>query len=94
MKNIVVYAAPVSSQGAERLASVDPLVDARTTTDAQGKFEIRNLKPGEYALATQSPLGIILPHDQTGKVITFQVAAGRETALGAYRVGYVYPDGD
>ncbi|MHB1004367.1 MAG: hypothetical protein ACYC3S_01850 [Chloroflexota bacterium] len=94
LKGIIVYAAPVDSRGGERLASVDPLVDAHAATDSEGRLGINDLKAGEYALATQSPLGVILPHDNAGQVVTFMITADQETGLGLLQVGYVYPDGD
>lgn len=94
MKGIIIYAAPVQTHGGERIASVDPLLDARAETDEAGSFAIANLRPGEYALATQSPVGVILPHAQSGKVITFVVSANQTTDLGLLKVGYTYPDGD
>jgi uncharacterized surface anchored protein len=73
---------------------VDPLLDSHAATDAQGHFFIDNLAPGEYALATQSPVGIILPFGTDGEIIKFKIEADSELALGQLAVGYIYPNDD
>ncbi|MFO7631549.1 MAG: hypothetical protein R6W76_03360 [Caldilinea sp.] len=94
MRGILVYAALIEERDGVRLAAVDPLLDVRAETNAQGGFWFDNLTPGEYALATQSPVGIIMPHNTDGTIVRFQVEAGSETALGRQAVGYTYPDND
>ena len=94
LKRVVVYAARIEVTGGMRLASVDALADPHVDTDARGSFRIANLKAGDYVLATQSPVGIILPHNRDGKTVTFAVQANRETDLGELAVGYQYPDGE
>ena len=93
LKGIIIYAAVIGQSGDTRLASVDALADPHVDTDAQGRFEIKNLQSGEYVLGTQSPIGIILPHDKGDKMVTFKVSAGQETDLGKLSVGYTFPDG-
>jgi hypothetical protein len=92
LKSIIVYAALIEQRGEMGLASVDPLLDARSVTDAQGSFWFDNLAPGEYALATQSPIGIIMPHNTEGEIVRFRIEADGELALGRLAVGYPYPD--
>lgn len=92
MKGILIYAAFIENRDGVRLSAVDPLLDPKAETDAEGRFVIRNLKPGEYALATQSPVGIIMPHGPQGKAVLYQVEAGKTTDLGRLDVGYTYPD--
>jgi hypothetical protein len=94
IKGITVYAALIEDRGGMRLAAIDPLLDVHAVTDAQGGFKLDNLVPGEYALATQSPVGIIMPHGTDGEIVEYTVEANRETALGRLVVGYVYPNSD
>jgi len=94
LKGIIVYAALIEEHGEMRLASVDPLLDPRSVTDSQGGFWFDNLAPGEYALATQSPVGVILPHNTDGEIVRFKIEADGELALGRLAVGYTYPDND
>ncbi len=92
LKGIILYGALIEVRGEMRLASVDPLVDPRSVTDAEGRFSFGNLSPGEYALATQSPVGIIMPHNKSGQIVRFKVEPNGETDLGRLPVGYIYPD--
>lgn len=92
LKGIIIYGALIEMRGEMRLASVDPLADKRVITDAEGHFRLDNLLPGEYALAMQSPVGIIMPHNPTGQIVKFTITADGETKLGQLAVGYVYPD--
>lgn len=94
MKGILVYAALIEERNGVKLAAVDPLLDVRSATDAQGGFWFDNLAPGDYVLATQSPVGIIMPHNTDGTIVRFKVEADHETALGRLAVGYTYPDND
>ena len=94
LKGILVYAALIEDRDGVLLAAVDPLLDVRSVTDAQGGFWFDNLVPGEYALATQSPVGIIMPHNTDGEIVRFKIEADGETALGQLAVGYIYPDSD
>ncbi len=94
MKGILVYAALIEERNGVKLAAVDPLLDVKSTTDAEGGFWFDNLPPGDYALATQSPVGIIMPHNTEGTIVRFKVEADTETALGRLAVGYTYPDND
>jgi hypothetical protein len=94
LRGILVYPALIEDHGEVSLAAVDPLLDLHTATDAQGHFLIDNLAPGEYALATQSPVGIILPHNTDGEIVRFKIEADGELALGRLAVGYTYPDDD
>jgi hypothetical protein len=94
LRGIFVYAALVEDHDGMNLASVDPQLDARSVADAQGHFSFDNLAPGEYALATQSPVGIILPHNTDGEIVRFKIEADGELALGRLAVGYTYPDND
>lgn len=94
LRGIFVYAALIEERNGMRLASVDPLLDVRSVTDAQGYFSFDNLVPGEYALATQSPVGIIMPHNRDGEIVRFAIDADDETVLGRLAVGYTYPDND
>lgn len=94
LKGIILYGALIEVRGEMRLASVDPLVDPRSVTDAEGRFSFGNLLPGEYALATQSPVGIIMPHSKGGQIVRFKVEPNGETDLGRLAVGYIYPDND
>ena len=94
LKGIFVYAALIEERSGVRLAAVDPLLDVHTATDAQGGFRFDNLAPGEYALAMQSPVGIIMPHNTDGEVVKFTIKADDQIALGRLTVGYVYPDND
>lgn len=89
---ITVYASPLEEHGSIRLAAIDPLLSPHTPTDAQGGFAIGNLAPGEYALATQSPVGIIMPHNEAGEIVIFTVAADSATDLEMLPIGYPYPD--
>jgi hypothetical protein len=92
LKGIFVYAALIEERSGVRLAAVDPLLDVHFATDAQGGFRFDNLAPGEYALAMQSPVGIIMPHNTDGEVVKFTIKADDQIALGRLTVGYVYPD--
>ena len=92
IKGVIVYAALIEDRGGMRLSAVDPLLDPRAETDGNGQFVIKNLKPGDYALATQSPVGIIMPHNTQGATVTYQVEADKTTDLGRVDVGYTYPD--
>lgn len=94
MRGILVYAALIEEHNGVKLAAVDPLLDVKSITDAEGRFWFDNLLPGEYALATQSPVGIIMPHTPEGTIVRFKVEADNETALGRVVVGYTYPDND
>ena len=92
LKGIIGYGALIEMRGGMRLASVDPLVDKRFITDVEGRFRLDNLPPGEYVLAMQSPVGIIMPHNTTGQIVKFAITADEETKLGQLAVGYIYPD--
>lgn len=94
LRGILVYVAFIEERNGMRLASVDPLLDAHSVTDAQGYFSLDNLAPGEYALATQSPVGIIMPHNAAGEIVKLTIEADGEIALGRLAVGYIYPDND
>jgi hypothetical protein len=92
MKGITIYAALVEMKNGVKLAAVDPVLDVRATTDAQGRFSLPNLRPGEYAIATQSPVGVILPHNRKNEIVMYQVKADEVIDLGHLDLGYVYPD--
>lgn len=92
IKGVIVYAALIEDRGGMRLSAVDPLLDPKAETDGNGQFVIKNLKPGDYALATQSPVGIIMPHSKEGTTIIYKVEADKTTDLGRLDVGYTYPD--
>jgi len=94
LKGILGYAALIEERNGVKLAAVDPLLDVHFITDAQGRFRLDNLRPGDYALAMQSPVGIIMPHSTDGKIIKFVIEADRETDLGRLAIGYVYPDNE
>ncbi len=92
MKGITIYGALIETINGVRLAGVDPANDVRATTDAEGRFTLVNLKPGEYAIATQSPVGVIMPHNSKGEIVLYQVKADEQTDLGRLEIGFVYPD--
>ncbi len=94
LKGIIVYAALIEERNGVRLAAVDPQIDPRSTTDGEGRFAFPNLAPGEYALATQSPVGIIMPHNKEGAIVRFTVQPDAELDLGRLAVGYLYPDNE
>jgi hypothetical protein len=94
VKGIIVYPALIEQREDVRLASVDPLTDPRAVTDAEGRFQVINLKPGEYALAMQSPVGIIMPYNSEGQIVTFELTADATTELGNLPVGYQHPDSE
>jgi hypothetical protein len=85
---VTVYAAPIDVHNGMRLASVDPAVDVGATSDESGSFTLENLPPHEYALAVQTPFGIMLPQSQDGKHIIFQVKAGESISLGDQKIDY------
>ncbi len=93
LKKVILYVGAIDTHNAFRLASVDPLVDPRAETDATGAFVFENLSPGEYALVAQSPFGLVLLRDASGRPITFQLQAGQSISLGSLVVEYQYPDG-
>ena len=94
IKKVILYAGPINTHNTLRLASVDPLTDPHTETDATGAFAFEHLSPGEYALVAQSPFGLILLQDAHGKPITFQLQAGQILSIGTLIVEYQYPDGE
>lgn len=94
LKGIILYGALIEVRGEVRLTSVDPLVDPRSVSDAEGRFSFGSLSPGEYALATQSPVGIIMPHNKGGQIVRFKVEPNGEINLGRLPIGYIYPDND
>lgn len=92
VKGIVVYAGAIST-GTVPIASVDPLVDPKSETGANGEFVFENLLPGEYALIAQTPFGLMLLHDINGHPVIFKVSNKEVTPPSRIIVDYPYPDG-
>ncbi len=94
LKGILIYPALIEDHSGVAFAAVDPLNDVHVETDARGHFSVDNLAPGEYALAMQSPVGIIMPHNREGEIVKFKIEADGETALGRLAVGFAFPDNE
>jgi uncharacterized surface anchored protein len=92
IKHITVYAAAIDESTGAKLASVDPAVNPRTETDANGYFSFSGLQPGEYALVVSTPNGLILPETSASQSVVFTGKADQVTDMGLVLIGYEYSD--
>jgi hypothetical protein len=85
IEGLGIYVAKVS---VDNVISYSPEADPRGISDAAGRFTIRNVEPGTYAMAywTPGPAGLFMSPSNPNNAITIEVRADETTQAGSLKI--------